>query len=192
MAGAAGRSSAWSTRSIVATMFPVLVVLSAIEIGSGLVLEAFESSMAEVRVLAVLVPVTISIGGNLGAIFSARLSTRVHLGTTEFDPRDRDLWVDAVAITALALTVFAAAALASYALGHAIGAPVGLRPLLVITLGSGLLLAAFAMTLSVVATFASFHLGVDPDDTTIPIVTNVTDVFGVVVLFLVSVRVFGL
>ena len=36
------------------------------------------------------------------------------------------------------------------------------------------------------ATYVSYQLGIDPDDTTIPIVTNVVDVFGMVIFLGVS------
>lgn len=183
---ASGSLGAWSARRIVATTFPILVVLAAVQIASGLVLETFEAFMEEYRLLAVLVPVVISVGGNLGAIFSARLSTRLHLGTAAFDPTDRTLWANVGAILALAATVFGATGLATWVLGLALDAHVGLVDLLVISLGSGLVLAVVAIALSLVATYASFHFGVDPDDTTIPIVTNLIDVVGVLVLFAVS------
>jgi len=54
---------------------------------------------------------------------------------------------------------------------------------LVISLGSGMLLAVLVVTTSVVAVEASYRIGLNPDDTTIPIVTNVCDVVGVVILF---------
>jgi len=65
----------WRTRTIVATMFPLLVVLSVLEMGSGFVLESLEATYLDNPTLLVLVPVMIGMGGNLGAIFSARLST---------------------------------------------------------------------------------------------------------------------
>jgi len=42
-------------------------------------------------------------------------------------------------------------------------------------------LAAVAVVCSFTATWASYRLGIDPDDTTIPIVTNVVDVFGMLI-----------
>ena len=37
--------------------------------------------------------------------------------------------------------------------------------------------------MTVVATYVAYRLGLDPDDVVIPVVTNVCDVLGVVVLF---------
>jgi mgtE-like transporter len=43
-------------------------------------------------------------------------------------------------------------------------------------------LAVLAILLSIGATYVSYRLGLDPDDTTIPIVTNVADICGVLIL----------
>ncbi|GAA0671835.1 magnesium transporter [Natronoarchaeum mannanilyticum] len=189
MSSAADGVGAWTIPGIVRRMVPLLAALSVLELGSGLVLDTYAAFLAEYRVLAVLVPVMIGTGGNLGAILSARLSTRLHLGTLSFDPRDPVLWVDVLATLALAATVFGVTGLAAFAIGHLLGEPMGLVDLLVISLGSGMLLALVASGLSIGATYASYRFGVDPDETTIPVVTNVTDVLGVVILFAVALTV---
>lgn len=72
-----------------------------------------------------------------------------------------------------------------------LGIPLPLSTLLVISLVSGLSVTVIATLFSFAATWASFRLGIDPDDTTIPIVTNVVDVFGMVVFIGVSALVLG-
>ncbi len=176
----------WQTRSIVATMFPLLVVLSVLEMGSGFVLESLEETYLDNPTLLVLVPVMIGMGGNLGAIFSARLSTRLHLGTLSFDLRDEALWANVAAVLLLAATVFSALGVAAWAVGRTVAEPMPLAELFVISVVSGLLLAALAVVISVAATYVSYRRGLDPDDTTIPVVTNVCDILGVVVLSLVA------
>jgi cation transporter-like permease len=49
----------WSVSGIVRRMLPVLIVLTAIELGSGLVLDTFEGTLLRYPTLLVLVPVTI-------------------------------------------------------------------------------------------------------------------------------------
>jgi mgtE-like transporter len=128
----------------------------------------------------------IGMGGNLGSILSARLSTRLHLGTTTFDPTDRLLWANVAAVFALAATVFTALAVGVWLVGQVTGTALPLWQLLTISLASGLAIAAIAVVASVVATYGSYRLGIDPDDTTIPIVTNVVDVFGMLVFLAVA------
>jgi mgtE-like transporter len=188
---ATGSLGSWKTRSIVSNMFPLLVVLSVVVLFAGLVLESAEQDLDTFALLAVMVPTMVGMGGNLGAILSARLTTRLHLGTTELDPRDRALWANVAAILALAATVFTALAVGAWLVGILIDARLGLAALLLISLTSGMLLAVVAVLFSFAATYGSYRLGIDPDDTTIPIVTNVVDVFGMVIFITVSGRVLG-
>ncbi|MDF9747456.1 magnesium transporter [Natrinema salsiterrestre] len=172
----------WSIRHIVGTMFPILLVLSVLEMGSGYILEELKETYLANPTLLVLVPVMIGMGGNLGAILSSRLSTRLHLGLLEFDPRDEVLWTNILAILALAATIFSALGVAAWAVGRVIAEPMALRDLVLISIVSGMLLAVIAIVLSLVATYVSYTRGLDPDDTTIPVVTNVCDILGVIVL----------
>src|SRR6056297_3474515 len=89
-------------------MLPVLLALTLVELGSGLVLGGFEATLLRYPSLLVLVPVTIGTAGNLGSVLASRLSTAFHLGTLSFDPRDDDLAGNAVATVALAVTLFPA------------------------------------------------------------------------------------
>ena len=186
-----GSLGTWEWRSIVTTMFPLLVVLSIIVLWAGITLEEAEGLLTEYAILAVMVPTMVDMGGNLGAILSARLSTRFHLGTTELDPRDRVLWANVGAILALAVTIFTGLAVGAYLLGIVIDSRLPFLDLLLISLVSGMAVAVIAILFSFAATYASYRLGIDPDDTTIPIVTNVVDVFGMVIFITVSALVLG-
>lgn len=183
--GQAGLGS-WETRSIVSHMFPLLVVLSVIVLWAGITLEEAQQLLEQYGLLAVMVPTMVDMGGNLGAILSSRLTTRLHLGTTEFDPRDQVLWANIAAILALAATLFAGLAVAAWAVGQVIGSALGFQELLIISLTSGMSVAVIAVVFSIITTFGSYRLGVDPDDTTLPIVTNVVDVFGMLIFIGVS------
>ncbi len=60
-----------------------------------------------------------------------------------------------------------------------------LRNAVVAAVLNGLLVPVFIAVVgfSLVSAYASYRLGYNPDDTTVPIVTNVADVTGVLVLF---------
>jgi mgtE-like transporter len=176
-----GSLGSWNWKQIVTTTFPLLVGLSIIVLIAGIRLEDSQEFLAEYGVLGLMVPTMIDMGGNLGAILSARLSTRFHLGTTELDPRDRVLWANVCAILALAATIFTALAVGAYLLGTVVGSTLSLSTLLLISLVSGMSIAVIAIVFSFVTTYVSYRLGIDPDDTTIPVVTNVVDVFGMII-----------
>ena len=181
----------WRMRRIVRNMFPLLVVLSIIVLWAGITLESAEENLARFALLAVMVPPMIDMGGNLGAILSSRLTSRFHLGMSVTDPLDRILWANVAAIVALAATIFSALAVGAYVIGVVLGIPLAFSDLLVISLVSGMAVAVVAVIFSFAATYASYRLGIDPDDTTIPIVTNAVDVIGMVVFIGVAGVVLG-
>ncbi len=181
-----GSLGTWEWRTIVTNMFPLLIVLSVIVLWAGITLEEAEEMLEEFAILAVMVPTMVDMGGNLGAILSSRLSTRFHLGTTELNPKDRVLWANVLAILALAASIFTALAIGAYLIGTVIGSEIGLGTLLFISLVSGMSVAVIAIVFSFLTTYVSYRMGIDPDDTTIPVVTNVVDVFGMVIFIGVS------
>ena len=186
-----GSLGSWDTRRIVTNMFPLLVILSVIVLWAGITLEEAEEMLAEYGLLAIMVPTMVDMGGNLGAILSSRLSTRFHLGTTDMDLRDRVLWANVAAVLALAGTVFTALAVGAWLIGQVIGTGLPLATLLAISVISGFSVAIIAVVFSFLATYGSYRLGIDPDDTTIPIVTNVVDVFGMVIFIGISALLLG-
>ncbi|WP_049937723.1 magnesium transporter [Haloplanus natans] len=180
----------WTVRAITRAMLPVLLLLTLVELGSGLVLGSFEDTLLRYPSLLVLVPVTIGTAGNLGSVLAARLSTAFHLGTLSFAPDDETLVGNALATVALAATVFPVVGLGAWSLSALTGST-DLSPwtVLAVSLSSGLSLAVLAVVVTVVATYAAYRLELDPDDVVIPVVTNTCDVLGVVLLY-VAVLVF--
>lgn len=175
----------WTVRAITRAMLPVLVVLTAIEIGSGLVLDSFEETLLAAPSLLVLVPVTIGTAGNLGSIMAARLSTAFHLGVLRFSPTDDRLGGNALATVALAATLFPVVGVGAWGLASiTVGAELALGTVVLVSATSGLALAVVAVVVALVATYAAYRLGLDPDDVVIPVVTNTCDVLGIVVLFM--------
>lgn len=162
---------------------PVLFVLTLIEIGSGLVLNGFEAALLRYPTLLVLVPVVIGTAGNLGSILASRLSTALHLGTLSFGI-DELLLGNAAATVALALTVFPGVGMGAWLLTTLLGtAQLPLVTILLVAVSSGGALAVIAVGVTVVATYTAYRLQLDPDDVVIPVVTNICDVLGVLVLF---------
>ena len=174
----------WTVRRISRSMLPLLAVLTLVELGSGLVLDTLRETLFEFPSLLVLVPVTIGMGGNLGSILAARLSTAFHLGLLSFSPDDERLVGNTLATVGLALTVFPAVGAGAWLLQGLFGATeLGLPTVLAVASLSGLVLALIAVAVTLAATYAAYRLGLDPDEVVIPVVTNTCDVLGVVVLF---------
>jgi len=168
---------------MVFTMVPLLAALSVLQMVSGSVLEAFEEVLLTNPALLILVPVQIGTAGNLGSIMCSRLSTQLHLGTFEFTADNPEIRANSGAILGLGLTVFTVVGFAAWAIGRLLGGTLGLAEVLTISLVSGTLLAVFVVVVSLLAISMSYRLGYNPDDTTIPVVTNVCDISGVLILF---------
>ena len=175
----------WSVRRIVRTMVPLLAGLSVLQLVSGTVLESFEATLLQYPALLVLLPVQIGTAGNLASIMCSRLTTQLYLGTYEPSLSNPDVRANVGAVFALAGTVFGLVGVAAWAIGVALGGTLAIGRVLAIALSSGMLLAVLVVTTSVAAVEASYRIGLNPDDTTIPIVTNVCDIAGVLILFAV-------
>ncbi len=175
----------WSISRIVRTMIPLLAALSVLQLVSGTVLESFERTLLQYPALLVLLPVQIGTAGNLASIMCSRLTTQLYLGTYEPRLSNPDVRANVVAVFALAGTVFGLVGVAAWAIGVALGGSLALARVLLIALVSGMLLAVLVVVASVVAVEVSYRVGLNPDDTTIPVVTNVCDVAGVLILFAV-------
>jgi mgtE-like transporter len=115
-------------------------------------------------------------------MLSSRLSTGLHLGTTAFALTDRSVWSDVLGVVALALTVFAILGVAATAVGQMAGGTLPLSVTLAVTVTSGMLLAGVVIVVSLVATYAAYRSGADPDDVVVPVVTNVCDASGILIL----------
>ena len=174
----------WSVRSITRALLPVLLVLTALELLGGLTLSSFEATLLSYPSLLVLVPVTIGTAGNLGSVLASRLSTDFHLGVLSFEIEDERLVGNTLTTVLLAVTVFPAVGAGAWTVTWATAGPrLGLGTVVVVALASGIVLAGFAILVALLATYAAYRLELDPDDVVIPVVTNVCDVLGVVVLF---------
>ncbi|WP_144904858.1 magnesium transporter [Halobellus captivus] len=174
----------WTVRAITRAMLPVLLVLTLVEIGSGLVLGQFEAQLLRYPSLLALVPVTIGTAGNLGSVLAARLSTSFHLGTLSFDIDDEHLVGNAAATFALALSIFPIVGVGAWGLTALVsGVRLSLWTVVAISVASGIALAVLVIVVTLSATYVAYRFSLDPDDVVIPVVTNTCDVLGVVVLF---------
>jgi len=182
-----GGDPEWSIRRMVMTMVPLLAALSLLQMASGTVLETFEDTLLTQPSLLVLVPVQIGTAGNLASIMCSRLSTQLHLGTFELSPSNPAIRANTGAVFALAATVFSLVGFAAWGIGTVLGGTLTLLEVFTISMVSGMLLALLVVVLSVASVTASYRLGYNPDDTTIPVVTNLCDITGVLILFAVVV-----
>ena len=171
---------------IVQESVPVLLLAGTLDTLAGLVFEKQLSSFFVYPVMLVLVPPFLSVSGSLGAILSARVSTKLHLGLV--DPNRislRPVADDTLLVGTYAVPVFALLALGAAGVGHLAGlSSPGLLDLLGVVGLAAVGAFAFTVLLAYFTAILSYRLGLDPDNHTIPIVTASLDLLGAFALIL--------
>jgi mgtE-like transporter len=173
-------------RRIVRESIPVLALAGVVDIIAGLTIEKRFSSFLAFPALLVLVPPFLEDSGSLGAILSARVSTKLHLGT--LDPSRKSLR----AISEDVLLVFVYAVPVFFFLGisaNIASAIAGLKgpgvpELIAVSMLAGAFATTFAVLIGYYSALAAYRLGLDPDSHGIPIVTSSLDLLGALSLIL--------
>jgi len=170
--------------AIVRNQAPVLVFTAAVTLVTGLVLRFEEGELFARPWLLALVPVVNALGGNLGAVLGSRLTSALHLGLVEPAIQRGPLTDDIGLIATASAIVYGTLALALGVAGpHVEALPaLALLDAFAVVLGSGLMLTAGVIGLSVGSALLAYRRGLDPDDIVIPIVTSLTDLLGVFAL----------
>lgn len=174
--------------SIIRHQAGVLTVTAVLTVATGLVLRHQEASLFQRPWLLALVPVINALGGNLGAVLGARLTSALHLGTLE--PRlERGPLTENLAVSSIAsVTIYGLLGVFVFVAGPYTGffPALSLPRSLGLVLGTGALLTAIVIALSLASAFIAYRRGLDPDDIVIPVVTSTTDLAGVIILLALS------
>jgi mgtE-like transporter len=134
----------------------------------------------------VLVPPFLEDSGSLGGILTARVSTKLHLGTLEPGRwRLRAVADDVLLVFVYAVPVFLLLGVTADIAAAVVGlkSP-GSLEMIAVSLLAGSLATMFAVLVGFYGAVASYRLGLDPDNHGIPIVTSSLDLFGALSLIL--------
>ncbi|MEA2581041.1 MAG: mgtE-like transporter [Actinomycetota bacterium] len=176
-------------RRVVVQMTAVILLTPLLDIVSGALQQGRLSELHRAPVLLALIPPFVSQAGALGGIFASRISSKLQIGvvTPKGFPEIPAL-VDASLVLILGLAVFAfigVVAVALTSIGHHVIAPM---TVIVSTEVAGMIAVPLTIILSYYLAVLSYRFGLDPDDQTVPIITSVMDLAGVVcLLFVMSV-----
>lgn len=167
-------------RGILREQIPVLVLAVGIGILAGQILATREAALIAIPVLLILVPPVNNAAGMIGSVLGARVSTGLHTGSLLSDGA-RQFRRDVAATLILGIFTFlglaALAVLAAIALGERSGHL--LADLVVIVGGAGTLLIVGMLLIVILIGTLSFHMGWDPDNIIIPVVTASGDIIGI-------------
>lgn len=169
---------------IISESYKVLLGGVAIAIAAGYMLHSYSPRLT--ATILMMVPLINGLGGNIGSVFGARISSALHLGTIEPKLESQTaLRINFSALGLMGLAVFAFAGFLLFGINLLGGTPfmTSLKAALAFFL-AGLLLTALIALIALAAAFASYSRGVDPDNVVIPIVTSTVDVLGITSLLI--------
>jgi mgtE-like transporter len=173
-------------RRIVAESLPILALAGAVDVLAGMTIQKRFDSFVTYPALIVLVPPFLEDSGSLGAILSARVSTRLHLGTLG---EGRSPWRaasdDVLLVYLYAIPVFVFLGLSSIIGAHVVHfrSP-GAARMLGVSLIAGFLATTASVIVGYYSAVLTYRHGLDPDNHGIPIVTSSLDLLGALSLIL--------
>jgi mgtE-like transporter len=179
-------------RRVLVEMAAVVALTPLLDILAGTVVEARLDRFVAFPALLVLVPPFVAVAGALGGILSSRLSSKLQLGIIA--PRaypEGPAFVDATITMVFGLVAFLAMGLlgVGYSAVSNTASP-GIGVLVGGTLVAGVLATLIAIPVSYYVAIVTTRFGLDPDNHSVPIITSVMDLSGVV-CFLAVLSVFG-
>jgi len=182
----------YSVKRIVLESFPVLIASMIISLVAGYMLNSSIQKIAELPIILMMIPPINGLGGNIGSILGARLSSALHLGTLE--PRlsgQRVLRKNMAASALVSFVIFSLIGAIFFTIAYVSGIPlVRSLSLALAFFTAGIVLTVAVIFATIISAFVSFRGGLDPDNVVIPIITSVGDVLGVTCL-LVAIIIFG-
>ncbi|MHC1635797.1 MAG: magnesium transporter [Candidatus Methanospirareceae archaeon] len=173
-------------RRIIVESIPMLLICGIIDAFAGMTLEKNLESLISIPALLVLIPPFLGECNGLAGILSARLSSMLHIGM--IDPEilpDRKVLANFAVIYILSIFLFSLVGALSYLASKPLGissSNSGINAMLSISFLGGVLCTAFLSFASYYIAILSFRLNMDPDNETIPLITSLTDIAGVLCL----------
>ena len=181
------KSNDAAVRRILVESIPMLFICGVLGTIAGISLNMELESLIALPAILVLIPPFLGESNALGGILSARLSSMLHIGTVEPKPfPDKLVSANFAVIYIFSVFLFLFVGLLSYIASIYLGIPTpDVGKMLTISLLGGILCTTFLNFASYYIAILSFRFGMDPDNDTIPLITSLTDVVGVLCLLFV-------
>ena len=173
-------------RRIVAEMVAVILLTPLLDIAAGAVLQAKEPVLTALPGLLILIPPFVSQAGALGGILSSRLSSKLQLGliTARGLPESPAL-LDAGLVVVFGVAIFAFIGAVALVLSNLTGlAHPGAGPMIGGTLLAGMLAMPVVIGVGYYLAIVTSRFGLDPDNQSVPIITSVMDLVGIVAVLI--------
>ncbi len=147
---------------------PVLLFVAFLELITGGMWET-----NKVAIILLILPPTLETLGNIGSVYSSRLSSFIYLGLVEptFIPHGKYLRRELLSILTLSLLVYSLISIFVFFVSG------DLRAILMIW-SSALLSLILLVVISYYLTVGSLKLKLDPDNVVVPVITTLADIIG--------------
>lgn len=164
---------------------PMLTITAFVGIMMGQMLNSIESILIDLPVLLFLFPVLNGVGGNLGIVLGARLSSGFHSGYIDVSLQDPELIDNMKVVFLLGGVTYLLFALFVGASSLVTDIGLHLLELFAVILITGLTITIVIILVSVGAAYYSYKKGLDPDNIVTPVVTTTGDFLGITALLTV-------
>lgn len=178
---------AYSFKKILKDSYGTLLITALVGLAAGYLLE--EHIPRHVAIFLIMVPPLNDMGGNIGGVLGARISSALHLGTITPKFRDQQaLAANVLASGILGLISFLAIGFGFFFIEYWVfsGSLLMSTQMMLIFFGSGLLLTLILIGITVVSAFIAYKNEIDPDNVVMPIVTTAGDIGGISSLLLMT------
>jgi mgtE-like transporter len=167
-------------------MTGVIILTPILDILAGTVVEPRIARFAAFPALLVIIPPLVSNAGALGGILSSRLSSKLHLGVISARARpEGPAILDAALVAAFGVVAFTVVGVLGFVYGELVGKSLGPGIMIGGTLLTGVLATLVAIVVGYYVAVFSARFGLDPDNQSVPVITSVMDLAGVISFILV-------
>jgi mgtE-like transporter len=171
-------------RRIVLQMTGVILLTPFLDILAGSLQEHRLPELLAVPAVMMMIPPFVSQAGALGGMFASRTSSKLQIGVISPGGRpERPALIDAALVALMAIGVFTLIGAAAVGLASVTGDPAPAPASLVgATLLAGLGVTPVFLIAGYYLAIVTYRVGLDPDDQTVPIITSVMDLAGILIL----------
>lgn len=177
----------YTVSKILKESFWLLTICILIEILAGQILNSQEK-IINIPIILAAVPVVNGIGGNIGSIMGAKLTSGLHVGFVKPDLKDKVLRGYISDIILLAIIVFILIAVLMSLILPLIGIQLSISvfKFIPVIFFGGLIMTLIVIVAGVFSAFIAFKKGMDPDNVVTPIITTSGDTFGISIIILLT------
>ena len=173
-----------AVRRIFVESIPMLFICGILCTLAGIRMDMVLERLIAIPSILILIPPFLGECNALGGILSARLSSMLHIGTVS--PKlvpDTIVYANFAVIYILSIFVFSFVGILAFVASSYLGVTTpSLLKMLFISLIGGIICTTFLNFASYYIAILSFSFGLDPDNDTIPLITSLTDIVGILCL----------